>query len=80
MGIDRCSFYYWKKHLGNPAPRTKNVIDNVRLFLEYHLQYPSHGYRWLNAKLRLDTGLILSVPYISLLLKINKRLLTWTMH
>ncbi|XME04363.1 IS3 family transposase [Lachnospiraceae bacterium C1.1] len=63
MDINRSSFYYWKKHLGNPAPRTKNLIDNVQLFLEYHLKYPSHGYRWLNAKLRLDTGLILSDPY-----------------
>ena len=63
MGINRSSFYYWKKHLGNPAPRIKSLIDNVQLFLEYHLKYPSHGYRWLNAKLRLDTGLILSDPY-----------------
>lgn len=29
----------------------------------YHLKYPSHGYRWLNAKIRLDTGLVLSDPY-----------------
>ncbi len=63
MGINRSSFYYWKKHLGNPAPRTKNLIENVQLFQEYHLRYPSHGYRWLNAKIRLDTGLVLSDPY-----------------
>lgn len=25
--------------------------------------YPSHGYRWLNAKIRLDTGLVMSDPY-----------------
>jgi len=25
--------------------------------------YPSHGYRWLNAKIRLDTGLDVSDPY-----------------
>ena len=24
--------------------------------------YPSHGYRWLNAKIRLDTGLVVSDP------------------
>lgn len=63
MGINRSSFYYWKKRLSSPSPRTKNLIDNVQLFLEYHLKYPSHGYRWLNAKIRLDTGLILSDPY-----------------
>ena len=33
------------------------------LFKEYHAKYPSHGYRWLNAKIRLDTGLILSDQY-----------------
>ena len=25
------------------------------LFQEYHMRYPPHGYRWLNAKIRLDT-------------------------
>lgn len=63
MGINRSSFYYWKKHLSDPVPRTKNLINTIQLFQEYHLQYPSHGYRWLNAKLRLDTGLVLSDPY-----------------
>lgn len=63
MGINRSSFYYWKKHLGAPAPRTKNLLDNIQLFTEYHLKYPSHGYRWLNAKIRLDTGAAFSDPY-----------------
>lgn len=63
MNINRSSFYYWKQHLGNPAPRTKSLIDNIQLFIEYHMKYPSHGYRWLNAKICLDTGLILSDPY-----------------
>lgn len=38
-------------------------MSSILLFQEYHLKYPSHGYRWLNAKIRLDTGLILSDPY-----------------
>ena len=63
MNINRSSFYYWKDHLSKPAPRTKNLVDAIRLFQEYHLKYPSHGYRWLNAKIRLDTGWVLSDPY-----------------
>ena len=63
MGILRSSFYNWKKHLSNPSGRTKNLVSNILLFKEYHLKYPSHGYRWLNAKIRLDTGLVLSDPY-----------------
>ena len=41
----------------------KSFISNLTLFKEYHAKYPSHGYRWLNAKIRLDTGLILSDQY-----------------
>ena len=63
MGIRRSSFYSWKKHLSDPFDRTKNFVSNILLFQEYHLRFPSHGYRWLNAKIRLDTGLILSDPY-----------------
>lgn len=63
MGMRRSSFYAWKKKLSNPSDRTRNLVNNVMLFREYHMQYPSHGYRWLNAKIRLDTGLILSDAY-----------------
>lgn len=63
MGIQRSSFYSWKKNLSNPSNRTKNLVSNILLFQEYHLKYLSHGYRCLNAKIRLDTGLVLSDPY-----------------
>lgn len=63
MDISRSSFYYWKKRLSNPSERTKAFISNILLFTEYHEKYPSHGYRWLNAKIRLDTGLIVSDVY-----------------
>lgn len=60
MGIRRSSFYNWKKHLSQPSGRTKNLLSNIQLFQEYHLRFPSHGYRWLNRKIRLDTGLVIS--------------------
>ena len=63
MGIQRSSFYNWKKHLADPAPRTKALLSAIILFQEYHLKFPSHGYRWLNAKIRLDTGRDMSDPY-----------------
>ncbi len=63
MGINRSSFYHWKKRLSAPASRTRNLIDNIQIFEEYHKKYPSHGYRWLNAKIRKDTGLVISDPY-----------------
>ena len=63
MGIQRSSFYSWKKKLSNPSERERALVSNIMLFREYHLKYPSHGYRWLNAKICLDTGLILSDAY-----------------
>ena len=49
--------------LSNPSSRTRALVENIRLFEEYHLKYPSHGYRWLNAKIRLDTGILMSDTY-----------------
>ncbi|MBQ0041531.1 MAG: IS3 family transposase [Clostridiales bacterium] len=63
MEISRSSYYYWLKRLNNPSERTRSLISNILLFKEYHEKYPSHGYRWLNAKIRLDTGLLISDVY-----------------
>lgn len=63
MGIQRSGFYNWKHTLIYPANRTKALLRNLSLFEEYHLRCPSHGYRWLNAKIRLDTGMVVPDPY-----------------
>ena len=63
MNVNRSGFYKWKKRLEHPSDHLKSFVSNIVLFKEYHAKYPSHGYRWLNAKIRLDTGLILSDPY-----------------
>lgn len=63
LDVNRSGFYKWKKRLERPSERMKSFISNLMLFKEYHAKYPSHGYRWLNAKIRLDTGLILSDQY-----------------
>ena len=63
MNVNRSGFYKWKKRLEHPSGRLKSLVSNILLFKEYHAKYPSHGYRWLNAKIHLDTGLILSDQY-----------------
>lgn len=63
LGINRSGFYKWKKRLEQPSDRLKTFAANLMLFKEYHSKYPSHGYRWLNAKIRLDTGLVMSDQY-----------------
>ena len=60
LSINRSGFYKWKNLLEHPSDRMKSFISDIVLFKEYHSKYPSHGYRWLNAKIRLDTGLVMS--------------------
>lgn len=63
MGVSRSGFYKWRKRRSDPKGRAKKRMDDVAMFLRYHEKYPSHGYRWLNAKIRLDTGLVMSDQY-----------------
>ncbi len=63
MGIHRSSFYAWKKRLENPSAQKRNLERNIRMFHEYHKIYPAYGYRRLNAKIREDTGNVMSDMY-----------------
>lgn len=60
MGINRSGFYKWLARRTNPSIREINRLDACRIFEEYHDKYPSHGYRWLNSKIRLDLGVVYS--------------------
>ena len=63
MKINRSGFYQWLSRRGNPSTREINRMDACRLFEDYHQNYPSHGYRWLNAKIKLDLGVVYSDNY-----------------
>ena len=63
MGVSKSGFYAWKTRVENPSPKELQRLENIQLFITYHEAYPSHGYRWLNAKIRLDTGLCFSDNY-----------------
>lgn len=63
MGVSKSGFYAWKTRVENPSARELQRLENIQLFISYHEAYPSHGYRWLNAKIRLDTGLYFSDNY-----------------
>ena len=63
MGINRSGFYKWKDRISNPSQKMVSRANNINLFRKYHKLYPSHGYRWLNAKIRLDTVVVMSDVY-----------------
>ena len=63
MDVNRSSFYKWRNRLKNPNDKIIQRMNDIALFNEYHEKYQSHGYRWLNAKIRLDIGVIFSDNY-----------------
>lgn len=63
MSINRSGFYKWLGRRNNPSQRELSRSYACREFEEYHKRYPSHGYRWLNAKIRLDNGIVYSDNY-----------------
>lgn len=63
MKVNRSGFYKWLKRRSNPSQREINRTSAFDIFRKYHDKYPSHGYRWLNAKIKLDTGTIYSDNY-----------------
>ena len=60
MKINRSGFYKWLKRRFNPSQREIDRNFAYKLFDEYHTKFPSHGYRWLNAKIKLDLGIVFS--------------------
>lgn len=63
MSINRSGFYKWLGRRSNPSQRELSRSYACREFEEYHKRYPSHGYCWLNAKIRLDNGTVYSDNY-----------------
>ena len=49
--------------MNNPTDKLRKRMDDITLFSEYHNRYPSHGYRWLTAKIKLDLGISYSDNY-----------------
>lgn len=63
MRVNRGGFYKWQRRVTNPKPKDIKRAQDIAIFLAYHAAYPSHGYRWLNAKIRLDYGMVMSDKY-----------------
>lgn len=63
MHINRSGFYKWKDRMDNPSNKIRSKLADIKLFEDYHNKYPSHGYRWLNAIIRNETGLVVSNQY-----------------
>lgn len=64
MSVSRSGFYKWRRRISEPCDRVRKRMADIVMLEKYHERFPSHGYRWLNAKIRLDTGLVMSDQYV----------------
>ena len=60
LSVNRSGFYKWKHRLEHPSGKMRSFFQDVQIFKEYHELFPSHGYRWLNATIRNEEGLVMS--------------------
>lgn len=63
MQVSRSGFYKWQKRVNNPSQKVLQRYKDVALFIAYHNEYTTHGYRWLRAKIELDTGIVFTDKY-----------------
>ncbi len=52
MDVNRSGFYKWRNRMNNLSSKKLKRNNDIELFRQYYLKYPSHGYRWLNAKIK----------------------------
>ena len=63
MDVNRSSFYKWRNRMLKPSDKLIQRNNDIELFRSYHIKFPTHGYRWLNAKIKLDLGIEYSDNY-----------------
>lgn len=49
--------------MNKPNEKLIKRNSDIELFMSYHNNFPTHGYRWLNAKIWLDLGITYSDNY-----------------
>jgi putative transposase len=60
MSADRSGFHECRSRRAAPSEKARKKAADIALFMGFHARHPSHGYRWPDAKIRLDLGLVMS--------------------
>ena len=69
MDVNRSGYYKWRERKRNPGERKLQREEDLKLIREVHEAHPSHGYRWINALLRNQYGIVYTDNYIHRLCK-----------
>ena len=69
MDVNRSGYYKWRKRRENPSERQLRRQADLKLIKEVHKDHPSHGYRWINAYIRNQYGVVFTDSYVHRLCK-----------
>lgn len=64
MNVSRSLFYKWKYRSLHPSIREITRKSDIKLIQYVHSLHPSHGYRWINAFIRLKYGVVFTDNYV----------------
>lgn len=64
MNVSRSGFYKWKYRSLHPSIREITRKSDIKLIQYVHSLHPSHGYRWINAFIRLKYGVVFTDNYV----------------
>ena len=67
--MSRSGYYKWKYRKENPSIKEITRQSDLRLIKEVHNKHKSHGYRWLNAFIRNEYGIVYTDNYVHRLCK-----------
>lgn len=67
--MSRSGYYKWKYRRDYPSVRDITRRSDIELIRNVHETHPSHGYRWNNAFIRLNYGVLYSDQYVHLCCK-----------
>ena len=69
MNVSKSGYYKWKYRKENPSLKELSRQSDINLIKKIHEQHPSHGYRWINAFIKNQYGIIMSDYHVHLCCK-----------
>lgn len=64
MDVNRSGYYKWINRKNNPSSRTLQRDKDIELITKVHNEHPSHGYRWINAYIKRNYGIVWSDNHV----------------
>ena len=64
MSVSRSGFYKWKYRKENPSIREISRQSDIALIKKVHQKHKSHGYRWINQRIRNLYGVYYTDNYV----------------